>query len=86
MTVAVHQRVRNINGNSRFYPACQQLTMHTVQQREEGIERHVSSSATKLAGSFSVTVGTLSHVLGLRVKKQCRPINMGTCVYTFRVD
>ena len=69
MAVEVHHRVRDINGNSRFYPASQQLTMHTVQQGEEGIERHVSSSATKIAGSFSVTVGTVSHVLVLRVKK-----------------
>ena len=86
MAVAVHQRVRDINGNSRFYPACQQLTMHTVRQGEEGIERHDSSSATKITGRFSVTVGTVSHVLVLRVKKLCCPVNMVTRVYTFRVD
>ena len=63
--------VGNINGNSRFYPGCQQLTMHTVWQGEEEIERQVSSSATKIAGHFSVTVHvvTVSHVLVLRVKK-----------------
>ena len=69
MAVAVHHRVRDINGNSRFFPGCQQLITHTVRQAEEGIERHVSSSATKIAGRFSVTVGTVRHVLVLRVKK-----------------